>query len=191
MECIRAAIAIVARDKQAAKTRAAAEYLLDRIMSVLEDNFNSEIVFTSQVVYTLTFKRVEEVYKLFSTTLGEEVAKMSKLGRRHFEKLARGSIFDTFVDALYANNNRCPFIITCSKPPFAKVFFYSNKGIACQRYTSLPPTLPSHMCAVCGVTRGVHRCSSCLTTAYCSQDHQAHDWRHHALYCSKVSELDL
>lgn len=191
MECIRTAIAIVARDKQAAKTRAAAEYLLDRVMGVLEDNFNSEVVFTDQIVYTLSFKRVAEVYELFSTTLGEEIAKMTQLERRHFEKVAGGSIFETFVAALHANKNRCPFIITCSRPPFAKVFFYTNKGVRCQRYTSSPPTLPSHMCAVCGVTRGVHRCSSCLTTAYCSKDHQARDWRQHALYCSEVTELDL
>ena len=43
------------------------------------------------------------------------------------------------------------------------------------------------LCSVCGA-RGPKRCGKCKKVAYCSQEHQRHDWRNgHQLFCADIA----
>ncbi|KAK1744344.1 kelch repeat-containing protein [Skeletonema marinoi] len=44
------------------------------------------------------------------------------------------------------------------------------------------------LCAVCGVTVALRKCSSCKSVAYCSREHQVEHWKEHKSICKAIQK---
>jgi len=55
-----------------------------------------------------------------------------------------------------------------------------------KKATASLPKNATKMCAVCGVTVALRKCSGCQSIAYCSREHQLQHWKEHKADCKAI-----
>lgn len=64
-----------------------------------------------------------------------------------------------------------------------------KSGLTLEQDKKISASLPKNatkMCAVCGVTVALRKCSGCQSVAYCSREHQLQHWKEHKAECRVI-----